>query len=187
MIEREVTLGELVGPEKERMLMLADLSTVWVLADVPEAELGQIAEGAAVRISAVAGGGDVVEGKVAFVSPELDAATRTVRVRVQVPNADARLRPGMFIRAEIAAGVADGKPVLAVPDAAIQTVEGEPAVFVPVEGEPNTYAKRAVGIGPSIGGMVPVFAGLKDGERYVNVGSFILKAELGKAGAAHEH
>ncbi|HMO83589.1 MAG TPA: hypothetical protein PKC18_01580, partial [Lacipirellulaceae bacterium] len=86
-----------------------------------------------------------------------------------------------------AAGAAGGDPVLAVPDAAIQTVEGEPAIFVPVAGEPNTYAKRAVGIGSSVGGMVPVFAGLKDGEQYVSVGSFILKAELGKAGAAHEH
>ncbi|MBC8106127.1 MAG: efflux RND transporter periplasmic adaptor subunit, partial [Anaerolineae bacterium] len=70
---------------------------------------------------------------------------------------------------------------------AVQTVEGEPSVFVPVEGEPNTFAKRAVGVGAPINGMVPVFAGLKDGEKYVATGSFILKAELGKAGAAHEH
>jgi cobalt-zinc-cadmium efflux system membrane fusion protein len=187
VIEREATLGELVGPDKERLLMLADMNTVWVLADVPEAELPLIAEGAAVQISVAAGGGETFEGKVAYLSPELDAATRTARVRVEVSNADMKLRPGMFARTEIAAGAAGGEPVLAVPDAAIQTVEGEPAVFVPVAGEPNTYAKRAVGIGPTIGGMVPVFAGLKDGEQYVSVGSFILKAELGKAGAAHEH
>ena len=187
VIEREATLGELVGPDKERLLMLADLSTVWVLADVPEAELALVAEGAAVRISVATGGGEAFDGKVAHLSPELDAATRTARVRVEVSNADMHLRPGMFARTEIAANAAGGELVLAVPGAAIQTVEGEPAIFVPVAGEPNTYAKRAVGIGPSIGGMVPVFAGLKDGEQYVSVGSFILKAELGKAGAAHEH
>ena len=187
MIEREVTLGELVGPDKERLLMLADLSTVWVLADVPEAELGQIKEGAAVQINLTAAAGETFEGKVAHISPELDAATRSVRVRVEVSNADSKLRPGMFARAEIAAGTTNDEKVLAVLEGAIQNVEGEPAVFVPVEGEPNTFAKRAVGVGPAIGGLVPIFAGLKDGEKYVSIGSFVLKAELGKAGAAHEH
>lgn len=187
VIQRQATLGELVGPDKANMLMLADLNTVWVLADVPEAELSLVTVGNAARLSVAAAGPDLFEGKVAYISPELDAATRTARVRVAVSNAEMKLRPGMFARAEIAVGAADGAPVIAVPDTAIQTVEGEPAIFVPVDGEAGTFAKRPVGIGPSIGGMVPVLAGLKDGEQFVSVGSFILKAELGKAGAAHGH
>jgi cobalt-zinc-cadmium efflux system membrane fusion protein len=74
-----------------------------------------------------------------------------------------------------------------VPEGAVQTVEGEPAVFVPHASEANTFQKRQVGVGPSVNGMVPVFAGLKEGEKYVAAGSFILKAEIGKEGAAHEH
>lgn len=184
--EREVTLGELVSPEKERLLTVADLSTVWVVADVPEARLPEIAEGSKVQIETASGGASF-EGSVAYIAPELDPTTRTGRVRVQVPNPEKRFRPGMFARAEIATGVAGGEPVVAVPEEAVQTVEGEPALFVPVKGEPNTFAKRQVGVGPAVGGMVPVFAGLKDGEQYVATGSFVLKADLGKAGAAHEH
>ena len=74
-----------------------------------------------------------------------------------------------------------------MPDEAVQTVEGGPAVFVPVEGEANTFAKRAVTVGPAVGGMVPITSGLKEGEQVVVSGTFILKAELGKGGAAHEH
>lgn len=186
VIEREVTLGELVGPEKEKLMVLADLSVVWVLADVPEAKLGEVPENAKVQIVVPALGEQSFEGTVSFVSPELDPATRTARLRVEVPNTERRLRPGMFARAEVAAG-GSTEPVVAISHEAVQTVEGEPAVFVPVEGEPNTFAKREVGVGSSVGGMVPVFAGLKAGEKYVSSGSFLLKAELGKAGAAHEH
>jgi cobalt-zinc-cadmium efflux system membrane fusion protein len=76
---------------------------------------------------------------------------------------------------------------VAVPDEAIQTVEGGPAIFVPVANEPNTFAKRAVTIGKPVGGLIPIYAGLVEGERFVIAGTFILKAELGKGSAAHEH
>ena len=107
---------------------------------------------------------------------------------VEVKNGHGELRPGMFARAEISSGGgASGEAVLAVPDEAVQTVEGGPAVFVPVEGEENTFAKRAVTVGKVVGGQVPVLSGLKEGEPVVVSGTFILKAELGKSGAAHEH
>jgi cobalt-zinc-cadmium efflux system membrane fusion protein len=97
----------------------------------------------------------------------------------------------MFARADLTAGTttadATAAAVLAVPEDSVQTVEGKPSVFVPVEGEPNTFATRVVKVGRPVGGMVPVESGLKDGEQVVVSGTFILKAELGKAGAAHEH
>lgn len=185
VVEREATLGELVSPDKEDLLTLADLRTVWVFADVPEARLAEVAVGAKAKVTVAASQGDAVEGTVSYILPQLDATTRTGRVRIEVKNEGSALRPGMFAVAELTTGTAEG--VVAVPDAAVQTVEGEPAVFVPHAKEANTFVKRQVGVGPAVGGMVPVFAGLKEGEKYVASGGFILKAQIGKEGAAHEH
>ena len=185
IIEREVTQGELVNPEKEALLVLADLSVLWVVADVPEAKLGDVQVGSTAKLRTV-GSKEPLEGKVMLISPQMDANTRTGRVRIEIANEQGHLRPGMFASAELTAAKA-GEPVLAVPEAAVQIVEGKPAVFVPVEGEANTFAKREVTVGKSVGGMVPVLAGLKKDDKYVTHGSFILKADLGKAGAAHEH
>jgi cobalt-zinc-cadmium efflux system membrane fusion protein len=188
VIEREVTLGELVGPEKEALLVLADMQTLWVLADVPETRLREVAVGAKARLTLTAIPDAIFAGTVSFISPTLDPDTRTARVRIDVTNAG-DLRPGMFATAQIVANhaVTTAPAALAVPDEAVQTVEGGPAVFVPVEGEENTFAKRAITVGKSIGGWAPVISGLKEGEQIVINGSFILKAELGKGEAAHEH
>lgn len=188
VIEREVTLGELVSPEKEALLVLANMSTLWVLADVPEARLKEVAVGSKARIQVSSVGADVIEGKVAFVSPALDPNTRTARVRIEVAS-NGNLRPGMFVTAEIAAwspGAAAVAPVLAIPDEAVQMVEGAPAVFIRVKGEDNTFAKKPVTVGKPVGGMVAVLSGLNEGDEIVIKGSFIFKAELGKGSAAHE-
>lgn len=190
VIQREVTLGELVSPEKDALLILANMETLWVLAEVPEAQAGEIAVGSTAHIQVAAMPKKTFEGKVSHVAPALNENTRTARVRIEVSNNDAALKPGMFAKAELSAARQAGETtdaVLAVPDEAIQTVEGSPAVFVPVEGEANTFAKRAVTVGQPVGGMVPILSGLKEGEIIVTHETFILKAELGKAGAAHEH
>lgn len=186
VIEREVTLGELVSPEKEALLVIADMKTLWVLADVPEAKLKDVAIGAKARIQVGAVSKDVIEGKVALVSAALDPNTRTARIRIEVANSG-NLRPGMFVTTEIAANSpsSPGTSVLAIPDEAVQTVEGQPAVFLPVKGEENTFAKRPVTVSKPVGGLVAVLSGLKEGEEIVMKGSFIFKAELGK-GAVEE-
>ena len=187
IVEREVTLGELVSPDRESLLVLANLDTLWVLADVPEARLAEIRAGA--RAWVVVGTAKH-EGAVSFIAPLVDPTTRTAQVRVEVPIADLALKPGMFATVEIVAempGAGDPPPTVAVPDDAIQTVEGEPAVFVPVRGEPNAFEKRAVSVGKAVGRLVPIHSGLVDGERFVSAGSFLLKAELGKASAEHVH
>lgn len=189
VLEREVTLGELVSPDKEALLVLANMETLWVLADVPEARLAEIAVGAKVRVTVGTGEGTAFAGAVAFISPAVDPSTRSAQVRIEVQDGHLALRPGMFARVEIESRSASGEtaePVLAVPDEAVQTVEGGPAVFVPVPGEENTFVKRAVKVGRAVGGMVPVRAGLKEGESVVVAGSFILKAELGKGSAGEE-
>jgi cobalt-zinc-cadmium efflux system membrane fusion protein len=193
VVQREVTLGELVGPDREYLMVLADATKLWVLADVPEAKLLRIHAGAKAWISVGSlseAGSKRFEGSVAFISPFVDPTTRTAQVRIEVPMAELGLRPGMFAQAEIVAmepGEPSPVPVVAVPEDALQTVEGGPALFIPVAGEPNTYAKRAVTIGRAVGGLVPVLSGLAEGELFVSEGTFILKADLGKGAAAHEH
>jgi cobalt-zinc-cadmium efflux system membrane fusion protein len=186
VIQREVTLGELVSPEKEALLVIVDLSTLWVVADVPEAKLAEVGIGSSARVR-LATSSAPLEGKVSYIAAALDPGTRTAQVRIVVANnSNGTMRPGMFARAELTTN-ATAAAGLVVPEEAVQTVEGKPSVFVPVEGEPNTFATRVVKVGRSAGGMVPVASGLKEGEQVVVNGTFLLKAELGKAGAAHEH
>lgn len=193
VVQREVTLGELVNPERESLMILADTSTLWILADVPEARLPSIALGAKAWVVVGSGTNNMFEGTVAFMAPVVDPTTRTAQVRIEVPSTalgNGAVRPGMFAQVEIVAteaGGAEPAPVVAVPDEAVQTVEGGPAVFVPVKGEPYTFAKRTVSVGRAVGGLVPILSGLVEGEEFVASGTFILKAELGKGSAAHEH
>ncbi|MBX3356971.1 MAG: efflux RND transporter periplasmic adaptor subunit [Phycisphaeraceae bacterium] len=200
VVQREITLGELVSPDRESLMVLADTSMLWVLADVPESRLPSIAVGGKAWVSAghaAAGPGEGAaarfEGQISYVSPLVDPTTRTAQVRIEIPSealGAAAIRPGMFAQVEIVAAPPDGNeppPRVAVPQGAVQQVEGGPAVFVPVPGEPNTFQKRALTVGPTVGGLVPVFAGLVEGEKFAESGSFILKAELGKGSAAHEH
>jgi len=192
VVQREVTLGELVSADRESLLVIADTRTLWVLADVPEAKLAGIVQGAKAWVTlGISGGAGVrkFEGQVAFIAPLVDPTTRTAQVRIEVPVTELSLKPGMFAQVEIvsAPNGESPPPVVAVPDEAVQTVEGGPAVFVPVPNEPNTFAKRAITIGNTVGGLVPIYSGLVEGESFVVAGTFILKAELGKGSAAHEH
>lgn len=190
VVEREVTLGELVNPEKESLIVLADTTTLWVLADVPEARLPEVVIGAAAWLKSGGANGHKHEGQVSYISPMVDPRTRSAQVRIAVQCEHGTLWPGMFAQVEITAtdqANADPPPVIAVPEAAVQTVEGGPSIFVPVANEPNTFAKRTVSIGKPVAGLIPIYSGLVEGEAFVAAGSFILKAELGKATAEHQH
>lgn len=187
VIEREVTPGELVSPEDESLLVLADTTRLWVLVDVAEAKLGSVGVGSTAHIDVTAVPGRTFEGTVTYVDPRVNDASRTARLRVEVDNADNLLRAGMFARALVGPSDANAETGPVVPVDAVMEVEGEPSVFVPVEGEPNTFARRAVGLGPRVGDFYPVLSGLEVGDEIVDGGTFILKAELGKAGVEHAH
>lgn len=189
VIDREITLGELVSPEKEALLVLADMSTLWVIADVPEARLHQVAKGSRANVKVAAAGMREIAGVVSYIDSAVDPNTRSARVRIEIQGSAAGIRPGMFAQAEIFAPAdkAQSAAVLAIPDEAVQTVEGGPAVFVPVPDEENTFTVQSITAGKAVGGMVPVLSGLEEGRLIVVKGSFILKAELGKGEAKHEH
>lgn len=198
VVQREVTLGELVSPDREYLMVLADDTKLWVLADVPETQLARVRAGASARVGVGIGaehGAKRVDGTVTFLSPFVDPTTRTATVRIEVHGSDLGLRPGMFAQAEIdAADVGDAEtsgrtpsaPVT-VPEEAVHVVEGAPSVFVPVAGEPGAFRRRSVTIGTPVRGRVPVHAGLSEGEAFVAGGAFVLKAELTKDAAGHEH
>jgi membrane fusion protein, heavy metal efflux system len=174
-----------VSPDVESLLVLSDPSVVWVFAHVPETRLSEVRKDAAVRLHVAALPGKVVEGRFASALPKIDEATRAAELRIDVKDARG-LRPGMYARAEIVMGEPLA-PVVAIPEEAVQSVEGATTVFVPVKDEANTFAKRVVRLGEPVGNMLPVLDGLAEGELYVASGSFLLKAELGKATAEHEH
>ncbi|MCE9595828.1 MAG: efflux RND transporter periplasmic adaptor subunit [Planctomycetes bacterium] len=188
VIEREATLGELVGPDREKLLVLADMAKLWVIADVPENRLRDVARGAKARVLLGGGGEHWCEGVISFISPALNPATRTVRVRIEPTDRHAELLPGVFAEVEIELhDAASREPVLAIPESATQTIDGATVVFVPIAAEPNTFAKRGVTIGERLGDFVPVLHGLVEGELVVVDGTFILKAELVKDSGGEGH
>ena len=188
VVEQEVALGELVGPERDALFVVADTSRLWVLADVPEARLSDVAVGAPARVLIGAEEDHWCDGVVAFVSPALDPRTRTVRARIEALDRHPELRPGVFAQAEIEVPLAaDAEERVVVPLDAVRDLEGARVVFVPVAGEDGTFAPRRVTLGASAGGFVELRAGLVVGDRFVAKGAFLLEAELGKSSAVHEH
>jgi cobalt-zinc-cadmium efflux system membrane fusion protein len=182
VIERETTLGEWIGADRDALMVVADVSRLWVIAEVPESRLAEVKEGSAAWVEVA--GKKEIEGKIGHIAEVLNAELRTAAVRIELDHSDG-LRAGMFVRARIGDGAA--KSVLAVPTGAVQVVEGGPAVFVAVEGEENTFARRGVKVGKQLGNQVEIVEGLKEGEQVVVEGAFILKAEMGKEGVGHEH
>jgi cobalt-zinc-cadmium efflux system membrane fusion protein len=186
VIDRTVNRGELVKPEREKLLVIADTSKLWVWADVPEVRAGEVARGCPAEITVNAAGNPTFKGVVCYLSPSIDDPTRSLRLRIEVKS-DPALRPGMFAQATIKGKAAAAEePVLAIPESAIQTVGGHPAVFLPAKDQPNSFELRSVAVGSYVGGMVTVTSGIQDGERVVTAGSAILKAELLKATAKDE-
>lgn len=183
--ERQVALGEVVDAGREDLVVVTDTSRMWVLADVPDHRLREMRPGAQVRIRVPAVSDSAFAGKVSSIAPATNPALRTGEVRVEVPNPDGSLRAGMFAQCEIETVLLKPgeKPVevLAVPDQAVVNLGGITAVFVGVEDEPDSFARRRVKVGKRVGNWVPVLEGLKEGEEVVTTGTFILKAELGRA------
>jgi cobalt-zinc-cadmium efflux system membrane fusion protein len=189
VIEREVTLGELVNPDREALLVIADLSHLWILAAVPDGRLADVRVGAPARVH-LGAEEHWCDGIVSLISPAVDPATRTAEVRIEANDRHPELRPGIFAQTEIAIVAGDGEetaPVLSVPQSAVQLVEGETSVFVAVPDDPGTFARRTVVASKAVGGFVPIHSGLTEGEEVVVRGAFLLKAELGKGSAEHQH
>lgn len=175
------TPGEMVEPARE-ILTLADLSTLWAQAEVPERELGGIAAGTPVELTVPAFPGRSFSGQVSRVANELDARTGTARVRCELPNPEGLLRVNMF--ASMSLLIPLGREALVVPDGAVQTIDGRPVIFV-AQG-PQRYARRDVALGQAQPGGIEVTAGLTAGDPVVVRGGFRLKSLLLRSRMAAE-
>ncbi|MEW6296339.1 MAG: efflux RND transporter periplasmic adaptor subunit [Thermodesulfobacteriota bacterium] len=186
VVEKHITVGELITPE-DKPYTIADLSTLWILVDIYEKDLGRIHLGAEVRLAVDAYPGEPFQGTVTYVSDLLDEATRTAQARVEIPNPDHKLKPGMFVTATIAVPVPGATAVLAIPDVAIQQVRGKPVAFV--REDERVFVPRELQLGRDSGPYIEVVAGLSEGETVVTDGGFYLKSTLLKEemGEGHAH
>jgi cobalt-zinc-cadmium efflux system membrane fusion protein len=182
VIEKKVTLGELGSPG-EPMFTIADLSRVWIQADLPEAALAKVRMGANAKVTVTAYPGETFSGRVGHIGAMLDKETRTIAARIEVANADGRLKPEMFATATIEAG-GDKREVIALPDAAIVLLEGQPTVFVYEQG---AYEARQVDPGERVGGRTVLKSGVKAGDQVVTSGAYALKARKLKSQLGHGH
>ncbi|MBI3754288.1 MAG: efflux RND transporter periplasmic adaptor subunit [Deltaproteobacteria bacterium] len=171
VIERHLTLGEVVEPVKP-LFSIADLSIVWVIADIPERDIPKIKKGQGVAVIVSAYPEKVFRGTISYISDLIDPGTRTVKVRIEVENSNWILKPGMFAAIKISAG---GKDLLSIPVSAIQR-EGDKTIVFVAKGE-NSFEKRVVELGPPLDGFHEVIFGVKEGERVVTKGAFALKSE----------
>jgi RND family efflux transporter MFP subunit len=183
VISRAANSGEVIPADKE-ILRIADLSSVWVMGQVYEKDLGKVIVGSGASITTDAYPGRVFRGRVSYIDQTLDPATRTAQARIEIANLGQALKIGMFVNVAFAAlgGAESTTPV--IPKSAVQNINNRQVVFVETA-TPNTYAMRPVKIGSEVNGQNPVLEGLTVGERIVTDGSFLLRAEWLKTGAAH--
>ncbi|MEQ8934837.1 MAG: efflux RND transporter periplasmic adaptor subunit, partial [Amphiplicatus sp.] len=158
----------------DTLFRIADLSVLWVMAEIAEQDLALVRPGQTAQLSMPAMPGETREAIVDFVYPDLDMATRSGRVRLVVPNADGRLKLGHFVRVEIGAPVGD-KPALAVPAASVIDDGARQIVFV-ARGD-GLFEPRDVRLGARAGTHVEIREGLAAGEEVVTSGIFLIDAE----------
>ena len=191
----------------QKLFEIADLSAVWIEAEVYEKDIPFSAEGEAVEARVQAVPNRVFRGKVSLVHPHLEAKTRTNMVRFELENPDHALRPGMFAAVTIRTPLTAVEPfkslasegpegqLLAVPDRAVIDTGDKQIVYV--ERSPGLYEGVEVELGPATGGFYPVIKGLEAGERVAAAGAFLVDAEtrlnpaaastyMGAAGGPHK-
>jgi RND family efflux transporter MFP subunit len=172
---RSVNPGQVIEANKE-LMRVTDLSTVWVVGQVYEKDLATIHVGSGANITSDAYSGRVFRGRISYVDPKIDPATRTAQVRVELRNPGQALKIGMYVNVAFGAlGVAE-RTTAVIPKAAAQSIGNQQFVFVATE-KPNEFLLRAVRLGTESNGVYPVLEGLSVAERVVTEGSFLLRAE----------
>jgi membrane fusion protein, heavy metal efflux system len=179
VIERTLTLGQMVGGEAaQRLYVIADLTTLWVLADIYEKDLALIRPDQDVTVDAAAWPDQHFHGRIGHVGDTVDPNSRTIKVRVTVDNRQRLLKPEMFVTATV--HTASNVTVLTVPLAAVHG-EGSAQPFVFVAADDTAVARRPVTLGPKEDDRVVIAAGLTPTDRVVTQGSILLKAEADRA------
>lgn len=178
--KKHLSLGEWVKEDAE-IYVIADLSTVWVeiIVYAKDVESVHLNQKATVKTDSC---GLEAVGTVSYVGPLVGEDTRTAKARVVIPNTDGKWRPGLFAKVELVSH--NASPPLVVRNEAIQTHQNKSVVFVQYD---DQYEARPVTLGRTNDKFSEILKGLSAGERYVTRNSYVLKAEMGKAGMSHEH
>ena len=172
VVERKVTRGQYVNAG-DALFTVADLSTVWVKADLYEFQLPQIRPNQMVDVTSDALPDKVLHGRVDFIEPEASAQTRTIPVHVHVPNPGMRLRPGMYIRAQF---ISPGeREEMVVPRSAVLDTGTRKLVYVAKAD--GVFEAREIQTGTPSEDRYPVLAGLKPGEEVVTNGNFLIDSQ----------
>lgn len=173
VMEKKVVAGQMVKAGDE-LYRLADLSNIWVIANVAEQDIDQVKVGAPAKLTFRAFPGEVFEGKVTFILHELDAATRTAKVRVEVKNPDHRIKHEMFADVEINTGDKQSQRLVVPASAVIDS--GARQVVIIDKGE-GKFEPRAVKLGMRGDGVAEILDGVKEGENVVTTATFLIDAE----------
>jgi membrane fusion protein, copper/silver efflux system len=172
VVERKVTSGQYVNAG-DPLFTVADLSTVWVKADVYEFQVQQIRPGQMVEITSDALPKKALRGRVDFIEPEANPQTRTIPVHVHVPNPNMRLRPGMYVRAKFIAPTE--RETLVVPRSAVLDTGTRKLVYIAKND--GVFEAREIQAGTPTEELYPVLAGLEAGEQVVTNGNFLIDSQ----------
>lgn len=188
VLERTAVQGQSADPS-QTLFRIGDLSRLWLVVQAPERDVVRMRTGSSAEITLAALPGQKLAGTVDWIAREVDPHSRTVPVRIVIPDPDGRLKPGMFATAFIETGIegGQGEQVVAVPATALQRMDDQWVVFLP-RGE-GRFEVRPVERGRDLGDEVAILSGLKPGERVVDEGAFVLRAEAekGEGGGEHHH
>jgi membrane fusion protein, copper/silver efflux system len=176
VLESKALAGSAVA-EGTDLFRLGDPSTLWGCVHLTEKDLASVRPGMAASIRTQAFAGRIFPGRLVLVGASMDASTRTVEGRIEIPNADGALKPGMYIEALLLSN--EHRRVLTVPAAAVQEFPSGRGVFVRTT--PTAFVLRPVETGEALGDRVEILAGLAAGEAVAATGGIILKSELMKA------
>lgn len=181
VLERQTNIGDVTS--EEPLFVVGDLSRLQAELNVATRDIGRVASGQRVIVAGLDGAAQI-EAQIASVLPTADAHSQTLIARAPLAvGENSALRPGMAVRAAVV--TAAQQAAVAVPRDAVQNLEGRTVVFVRVAND--TYEARPVTLGRNGATMVEIISGLSAGEAYVSENAFLVKAEIGKGSASHDH
>jgi membrane fusion protein, copper/silver efflux system len=172
VLERNIASGMKVAAG-DPLFRIADISTVWVVADIPEYDLAAVRVGATARIRFRHRGVDPVEGRISVIYPQIGEIARTGKVRIEIPNPSGFLLPNMYVDVEVGTGTPD--PVVAVPDSAM--IDSGNRQIVIIDKGDGRFEPRAVKIGMKGEGYAEIRDGIAVGEKVVVAANFLIDAE----------
>jgi len=184
VIEKTVTQGEMVNSDKT-LFTVADLSTLWVVIDIYEKDISRLRLGTGVKVSVTAFPEKTFRGKIAYIGDVVDEKTRTEKARVTIDNSSGLLKPGMFATVLIETTGSAPQRLIAVSEEAV-IIDGTKR-YVFIQTAPDKFSIRQIEAGRTVGDRLEIVSGLKEGEKVVVKGAFILKSEMKKGELVDEH